>query len=94
MPFPRSDRLSVLAGSKLAAVLRKKQFVMLQPDCSARAKRRNRSRWKSSIVRVRVALSDTVMGCSFWILSMICFLLKEVLSFHLAFGLPASAVVV
>lgn len=28
----------VLAGSKLAAVLRSKQRVMLQPDCPARAK--------------------------------------------------------
>lgn len=55
----------MLAGSKLAAVLRKKQLVMLQSDYSARAKRRNRSRQKSTIVRVRVALADTVMGCSF-----------------------------
>lgn len=76
---------SVLASSKLAAVLRKEQLVMLQPDCSARAKRRNRSRQKSTIVRVKVALSDTVMGCSFWVLNTVCFLLKEVLSCHLAF---------
>lgn len=84
----------MLAGSKLAAMLRKKQLVMLQPDCSARAKRRNKSRQKSTIARVRVALPDTVMGCNFWVLSMVCFFQKEVLAFHLAFGLPVSPVVV
>lgn len=84
----------MLAGSKLAAMLGKKQLVMLQPDCSARAKRRNKRRQKSTIVRVRVALPDTVMGCNFWVLSMVCFFQKEVLAFHLAFGLPVSPVVV